>query len=388
MSRSELEAELKAILENAVSVGVPGITATIRTSTGIIFESAHGSAILPSDTRRQVNLAVDHLFGIGSVTKVFVSIVILQLIEEQVLELSSTISDLLDGSIWRGIGNVGSTTVEELLSHHSGIQSWEDDPLWIVEGRGINLIPSKIWGKKEALQYIRPSVGLVKGRYSYANTNYTLLGLIIEKITGCSAESEIRKRILTPLGLTNTYLEGFEKGNKEKVASRYHFATQNFKETAGICPDFTEIEFNGTPLIDATVSNLSVEWGAGGMISSTADLSKFALALRDGKLLSSSSMTTLFNWKPKPEETFVEVGTGIFKLCKDGNSWIGHGGNVLGFSAAMWWLNKVEGDCVVTILANVGSMHAGSVPSSAGNVALRTDFGGVAKRLAALDVEE
>lgn len=272
-----------------------------------------------------------------------------------------------------------------MLSHTAGVESWEDDPVWIVEGRGKELYPEKIWTKTEPLDYIRrpnPS-GPEPGQWSYSSTNYTLLGLVIEEITEKTTESEIRRRILDPLGMEHTYLEGYEKPQPDRLPRRYHWATEKFRETAGICPSFSEVRDN---LIDATGSSLSVEWTAGGIVSSPLDLLKFAIAIRDGKLLSPSSLGIMKAWRPTtgPEE----MGHGLFRYespAGDGR-WLGHFGSVLGFTGSLLW--KEEGDCAVAILANVGTMHAGKVPSSAFHVLLNSDFFRLASELAACQDEE
>jgi D-alanyl-D-alanine carboxypeptidase len=376
-SRAEVTAQLQSILDSSIAAGVPALSASICTSTLTIWSSAAGF----SDLSTQTPIIDTHLFGIGSITKVFVAVVILQLIDEKLLKLSDTISSILPEEVIHGIGNAGSATISGLLSHSAGVESWEDDPKWIIEGRGKELDPEKKWGKTDTLEYIRHPSSLAPGEFSYSNTNFTLLGLVIEKITLRSASSEIRRRILKPLGMSSTYLEGFEPGaGEDKVPRRYHFATETFRSTAGICPKFSDHVWNGNSLINATGSDLSVEWVAGGMISSPSDLLKFSIAIREGKLLSSSSMNILKEWKSARRE--AEIGHGLFRFKSplgDGN-WLGHNGSVLGFTGALWWAE--EGDCAVCVLANVGTMHAGDVPSSAAHVVMKSEFLTLAKKLA------
>lgn len=166
-----------------------------------------------------------HLFGIGSITKVFVTVVILQLVGEKKLRLDDTVGNLLAPEIYHGIENAPEATIKDLLSHTAGIYSWEDDPVWIIHGRGRKLVPEKIWVKTETLEYIRrpnPS-GPKPGKFSYSNTNFTLLGLIVEKTTERTTEDEIRRRILEPLSMKHTYLEGFEDATVPNIfPHRYH----------------------------------------------------------------------------------------------------------------------------------------------------------------------
>lgn len=382
-SRQDLVRELEELLQQSVNAGAPGSVAAITSSGKIIWESAKGQ----SDIVGNQPLDARHHFGVGSITKVFVAVVILQLIDESKLKLSDTVDKILDPEVYAGIDNAGQASIERLLSHHAGIDSWEDEPSWIVRGRGKDIRNDHIWGKTEALDYIRRprSIAPEPGQGYYANTNYTLLGLIIEKVTGQPAEKEIRRRILEPLNMDQTYLEGFEEPkHPEHLPHRYHWATKQFRDTAGVAPSFPYVR---DELIEVTPSNLSTSWAAGGMISSVHDLLKFAPALRDGRLLSSAGMDILKDWKPFPDSN--EVGHGIFRwksLGTSSGSWLGHSGGVLGFSA--WLLWKENSDCAVSVLSNVGSVHSGAVPSNGVSVVTRSNFLEIAAQLAEISHSE
>jgi D-alanyl-D-alanine carboxypeptidase len=378
LNKPDILATLQSTLQEGIEVGVPGLSAGICSSQGILWQSSAG--LIDVEAQKPVNKT--HLFGIGSITKVFVSVVILQLVDEKKLRLSVTLGDILDREVFRGIENAPEATVAGLLSHTAGVDSWEEDPVWIINGRGKVLDLGKIWGKAETLDYVRrpnPS-GPKPGEWSYSNTNFTLLGLIIEKITQHTADGEIRRRILEPLSMNHTYLEGFEEPRPETSSRRYHWATDTFRKTAGICPSFSQPRDN---LIDATGSNLSVEWTAGGMVSSPSDLLIFAIALRDGKLLSSSSLEVMKDWRPASGT--AEMGHGLFRFQSPmgAGKWLGHFGSVLGFTGALWW--KEEGDCAVCVLANIGTVHAGDVPSSACDVVAKKRFLRLASELAACE---
>jgi D-alanyl-D-alanine carboxypeptidase len=116
-------------------------------------------------------------------------------VDEARLRLSDTVRQFLSTDLMKDIENADAetSTIEALLSHRSGIESWEDDPVWIANGRGRLLDPKKIWTRTEALDYIRHPGSKTPRQYSHSNTNYTLLGLIIEKITHGKAEIQIRK---------------------------------------------------------------------------------------------------------------------------------------------------------------------------------------------------
>jgi CubicO group peptidase (beta-lactamase class C family) len=366
--------QLQALLDSAVAKGVPGLSAAVADSSGIVWTGVAGKANLETGAP----ITPDLLFGMGSITKTFVAVVVLQLVDEGKLSLDATPASLL-GSAVDGIPNADRATVAQLLSHTGGVPSWEDDSVWIHEGRGDRLDPKRIWGKTQTLPYIKGHDPLAPpGQlYSYANTNFTLLGMIVEKITGHDAVDEIHQRIFEPLGLHDIHLEGFEPVPQDRLPHRYHWATPDFRRDAGVNAAFPEVR---PDLIDASASNLSVEWTAGGMIATARDLARYGEALRDGKLLSPAMMKVLTDWQPAGNSG--QVGHNVFRRqVPDGGPFlIGHSCDVLGFTGALYW---VEGrDVVVAVLANVGAMHAGKVPGTAYTVARDPRFVALATEVA------
>lgn len=352
--------KINAYLQEQIHLGVPGISAAIATSRGQWLLTA-GAA----DLTTEAPIETDHLFGIGSITKVFVAVVVLQLNEEGKVDLGQRVDEFLGEEIWNGIENARGATVKALLSHRAGIDSWEDDPVWIRRGRGSGVDGKRIWAKTDTLDFIRRprKTAPEPGQWYYSNTNYTLLGFTIEKITGNNVETEIRRRILEPLGMERTYLDGFDTIEEPRSPNRYHWATKTFRETAGLCPSFPVLREGR--LVDCSASNLSVSWVAGGMISCPSDLVKFAAALKqDGKLLKPESLATMKDFRPTGNERLGDMGHGLFRVKSGERTWLGHSGGVLGFSAGLWWTEN--GDCTVCMLSNVGVVNTGgSEPSGA-----------------------
>lgn len=117
---------LNGILQHAVTVGVPGVSAAICSSKGTLWQGSAGS----SNIVETESIDVDkHIFGVGSITKVFVSVVILQLFDEKRLNLSDRASSYVALEILRDIPNAPTATISQLLSHMSGVPSGEDDPV-------------------------------------------------------------------------------------------------------------------------------------------------------------------------------------------------------------------------------------------------------------------
>jgi D-serine dehydratase len=356
---------LQTLLDEGVSQGIPGVSAAVATRDGVVWAGTAGAA----DVQTGELVRADMLFGIGSITKTFIAVVILQLVEEGRVHLDDTVAGVL-GDVVRGVANAEHATITQLLNHTSGVPSWEDDSAWIRDGRGISLEVERLWGKSDTLEYIKglPPVETCGAKYAYSNTNYTLLGLIIERITGLDAVIEIDERILKPLGLQDIYLEGFEPVPQERLSHRYHGATADFQRDAGVNAAFTEVR---PELIDASRSNLSVEWTAGGMVATARDLALYGAALRDGKLLAPQSMRLLTQWVPAGET--IQVGHNVFREEHPGGfALIGHNGGVLGFSATLYWIESA--DAVVAALCNVGVMHSGAGPKGLNSVVKTREF--------------
>ncbi len=347
------EARLRGELARGVARGLPGISVAIATRQGGIWSGAVGYADLTSRRRARAG----DLYGIGSITKVFVASVIEQLVDEGRLSLEATGQELLGDAALAGIPNADRATVRQLLDHTSGVPSWEFDAEWIRRGRGESLDARHLWGKTEALEYLRhgrePATNEPGAGYGYSNTNYTLLGLIIEKVTGHEAVEEIHVRLLAPLGLTDVRFEGFEPVDAARLPSRYQFGTMEFLRDAGMSPGFHRV---GPTLLDVSRSNLSTEWTAGAIVATAHDLAAFARALRDGEVVAPAGLQRMSAFKPSDDKD-EDMGQGLALDRYGTESLVGYSGNVLGFGAVVGWLP--DEDVVIALMTNVGAMHSG-----------------------------
>ncbi len=352
---------LRSALVDAVAMGIPGVSVAIGVGDEVVWTGTAGF----SDLVERVPVRPEDRFGVGSITKTFVARVVLQLVEEGKLDLDKTPVDYLNQSIVRRIPNTGTATLRHLLNHQSGIPTWEFQEDWMRKGRGDQMDLGHVWGKTETLAYctddLLPATNEPGERYSYSNTNYTLLGLVIEAVTGNDAASEIRRRILEPLGLEDTFLESFEEIPGGYV-HHYHYATPRFEADAGVNRGFPEIR---PYLVESTAGNLSPEWTAGGIVSSASDLVRWARAIRDGELLGPAMREEVFTYYPpregaNPRSQYMQ-GIARTEGFYGDHAAFGHSGGTLGFTAYMYWLEDT--DVIVVMLANVGGMHSGLSPS-------------------------
>ncbi|MGH3385454.1 MAG: serine hydrolase domain-containing protein [Nocardioidaceae bacterium] len=255
-------ARLQQRLDDVAAAGAVGTWAEVRDEHGT-WRGTSGVAEL-GKTRE-----VPHRgrFRAGSITKTFLSTVVLQLVGEGRLRLDDTVEEWLPGAVPDG----DRITVRQLLNHTSGVY----DVLWTL-----TLPPSpefldnrwRTWTAAELVQRAvanPPTFEPPGSDFAYSNTNYLLLGQIVEQVTGRAYGEEIERRIIRPLRLSGTSVPG--------TSTRIRGPHPH-----GYVPIMRDGELR---LVDYTETNPSVMGAAGEMISTTADLNRFFAALLGGRLL-------------------------------------------------------------------------------------------------------
>ncbi|KAB8196857.1 serine hydrolase [Nonomuraea phyllanthi] len=242
-------------------------------------------------------------FRIGSVTKTFVATVVLQLVDEGKVRLDDPIDEHLPGLVPGG----ERITVRALLDHSSHLYDYMSEPgystnRWRGKARFRSYEPRELL--KVAFAKELPD----NGAWHYSNTNYVVLGLLVEKVTGNPYGEEVTRRILRPLKLRHTVVPGDRAGVPSPHAKGYEPMPE---------------------LVDATRMNPSLDWAAGEMISTAPDLERFMSALLGGKLISESSLRAM--------RTTVKTGVGFdyglglqAYTLPCGRVW-GHSGELIGY---------------------------------------------------------
>jgi D-alanyl-D-alanine carboxypeptidase len=255
--RHELQQQLDAI----VAAGATSATAEVDSGRRQL-RATSGTAQV--GTERPV--PHDARFRIGSETKAFLATVVLQLVAEHRLGLDDSVQSVLPGVVPRG----GEITIRELLDHTSGLH---EVLATLPSPRSADFlkIRYRTWTTAElvARATAYPLDFDPGDAAAYSNTNYLVLGLIVEGVTGRSYAHEIERRIIHPLHLTHTSVPGTDPDIRGPHAHGY-----------------LSIEQDGTPtLVDITRVNPSIMNAAGEMISTTHDLNRFFDALLAGRLL-------------------------------------------------------------------------------------------------------
>lgn len=319
MSRSGLTDALdQAFDATCATTPIKGINAAMQLPDGYVWKRAHGLATeLPFVTP----LSTEHLMGMGSITKTFVSAALLTLVDDGLLSLQDTIGKFLPS--YPNIS--GKVTIRQMLSHRSGISDYfNENPAtlaaWIAK-------PDSIWATDTILNYYVLNPNFSAGAsWSYSNTNYLLAARIIEQLTGKTWYQFLRERILMPMELSHTFA--------------YPWETPGAQPFSHVWADFDN---NGT-VEDLQGSGLTMDGlfslasGAGCLISTPEDISRFNKLLFSGTLLKPATLAAMQTDYLQNPATGLRYGLGAYSLIgfNPYPNW-GHDGNLIYQSLALYF---------------------------------------------------
>ncbi|WP_258052658.1 serine hydrolase, partial [Streptomyces sp. Ru73] len=288
--------------------GAPG-AAALTTRDGRVYASRFTAAgVADVRTDRPIEPA-DH-FRAGSLTKTFIATVVLQLTAEHRLSLDDTVGDLLPGLV-PGATDPRAVTVRELLDHTSGLYNYTADPELSRElhGAGFTAHRYDTHTPDELLRTAlsHPPEAAPGARYAYSNTNYLVLGQIIEAVTGNGYAAEAERRIIRPLGLTGTSFPGTDPRLPRPYGRGYSQV--------------------GAERVDSTSLDPSRAGAAGELITTLGDLNRFFAALLGGRLLPPRQLAEMRDEK----DTGGVYGLGLYgtRLPCGVTVW-GHDGDING----------------------------------------------------------
>jgi D-alanyl-D-alanine carboxypeptidase len=292
--RSTLQRDVDA----AAARGVPGVLVYARDGDRTQVATA-GLADRATGGRMRADLR----FRIGSVTKTLVAAVALQLVADHRLRLDDTVEQLLPGLLRDG----SHVSVRDLLAHRSGLADVADDPS-VLAGARSSWAPRRL----VALADAQPRTTRT---FHYSSTNYLVLGLALERVTGTTVASLLQHRIAAPLGLHDTT---FSPG---RVAGP-HVHGYRLPAHQGV--------------VDPTAAPRDVEarsarwaWAAGDVVSTAADVATFLAALMRGELVPRAQLAAM-------EDVRARYGLGLaIAPTRCGPAW-GHTGNLNGVLTIAW----------------------------------------------------
>lgn len=318
---SALAAELQAILDRLVADGyIPGASLTVRIPGYAPWSGASGSV----DRAGSLPMTPETRMRIASISKVFTAVVVLQLFEEGRLDLEAPLATWYPDLVPRA----EQITVRRLLNHTTGLHDYLENSTFLTLAYQR---PDYTWLPGELAAYAGKQGALfapgTPGAWDYSSTNYVILGMVVEAVTGNTLAQEMRTRIFEPLGLEGTYFVP-----DEAVEGVYARGYRNAS--------------------DVTDVSLSFAYATANLVATPSDVALFGEALFGGRLLrpeTMDQMLTFLNGKGQYGMPSLEYGLGVMRnqlpvgpdargreRPAGASSVVGHTGGFGGFRSVLW----------------------------------------------------
>jgi D-alanyl-D-alanine carboxypeptidase len=321
-------AEVQHAVDRVVSAGAPGVIALVRHGDRTV-RVAGGHANLATRSR----LRVTDRYRVGSATKTFVATVVLQLTGEGRLGLSDSVERWLPGLVPGG----GAITVRQLLNHTSGLADYapDEDDTFI---RGVLADRHRVWtpGELVAIATAQPPLFAPGARWSYSNTGYILLGLIVEAATGNPLETELRTRLFAPLRLRATSFD-----SRARIAGRHAHGYSRV---------------GARRRFDISILDQTWAGAAGAIVSTVGDLARFHRGLLGGRVLRPALLAQM----RKTVLTGADVqtyGLGLIRMRHPCGTFWGHGGETLGYLSYADWSRRGRRQAILAVTADQSALR-------------------------------
>lgn len=328
MSDKSLEQEVKSLCK---LLKIPGALVLFKSDKYDSFLLKYGY----SDLKNKDNVNKCDHFRVGSITKMFTGIVLLQLYEEGIVNLDNKVSDYFIGLP----DDFKNVTIRELGNMRSGIPDYYDNSKFQKE---FNKNPYRNWSPSELL-----SIGIINSplfkpgtEFDYSNTNTVLLALIIERLTKNTIQHEIQKRILDPLNMKNTKMV--------TNSSLQH-------------PHMNGYQYNNDKLTNVTHYNMSWTWGDGFITSNLNDMKTFIVhAIGKHELLDKNAT--------RQQRKFIPISDGFFGVKREygftllkTEEFIGHNGSLSGYNTFNMYESSTNTSLIV--VCNITETKHGILPA-------------------------
>lgn len=333
-AKQKLQAKLDSCVNN---YNLPGISVAITFPNNETWQGVSGFNHIYTQTAMDTSL----LFQMASVTKMFAATIVFQLVEENLLSLEDSIGQHLPP-----INFIPSKTkIKYLLNHRSGIFDFlagnpNSANTWFTH-------PDSIWDPQTIIETYGANPIFPQGNaFSYSNTNYLLLGMLIEQITGNTFAEELKNRIIIPYGLTQTFYPP-----QDSIVGNYVSGWTSFTQTNTYDTDAAIILNNAF---------YSSGGAAGALVSYPLDVLKFTRKLLSGEILNSTSLSTM---KTCSNINFSDgatgYGYGLMRYVFYGKTYFGHGGDINGFTQHT--IHSVDNDVSLTVSINRNNAPRGPI---------------------------
>lgn len=299
------------LIDNAARVGVPGIALYVETWDGSVWSGAAGQTELEFPQQ----LTLDMPFRLHGLSMMPVAALALTLVDDAKMGLDDQIGKWIDPAVIQNLPFADRITIRDLITQTSGIRDYFDEDFFFEVRRE----PSRQWLPAELIAHAANGEADAEpgGGISYFSlTNFTLLGLAIEKAGNAPLASQLRTRIFEPLSMNST--KSWEETD-EPSPVHGHVLVERYR-------------------IDISDFDLSMVWGAGGLISTAEDVAKMTRGIFEGKILSSPSRALMSKTFRQLHDTEFEYGYGTMRFPLIDPAPVGHIGEGVGFGTlAAWW---------------------------------------------------
>ncbi len=319
-----LSSQLDHIAKRYYGVTQPGATVIVVKDGKILLRGGYGLA----NVEKNEALSAQHVMRLGSITKQFTAVAIMQLVEQGKISLNDPISKFVDDYPESG----KRVTIEHLLTHTSGIPSYTGKPGFIATVGVDKTVKEMIDSFKNDPLEFEPGT-----QWKYNNSGYFLLGAVIEKVSGMSYAKYVESALFMPLGMQDTAYENSERSKQIKALG--HTPSKG--------------QFQASNKISMTIP-----YAAGALVSNVDDLAKWDAAIEAGKLLKPDSWKRVFTAYKLSNGQATDYGYGWNIGQFESKPMIAHGGGIPGF--ATYALSMPTEKLYVAVLTNSDSGLASS----------------------------
>ncbi|MEM1423665.1 MAG: serine hydrolase domain-containing protein, partial [Planctomycetota bacterium] len=321
-------------------LALPGAAVAVYRGDEPLIDDAFGVASLETEER----LTTDHAFRVASLSKPVVATVLLQLVDEGAVSLDDPVSQYIEG-----VPAGDEITLRMLAQHTSGLRNYIAIP---AVRAAFAAQPHRAWTRDELLRFafdFGPHFRPDEDGWMYSNTNYLLLGEVIEQVEGAPLGSVIDKRICVPLGLADTYY------STDPAMPSLHARGYQMGDQTG--PKYWVGE--GEVAWDETDASPSMWHAAGAMVSTLDDVRRLLGAVVEGELVSERAHAEQTSWRETGYTSGYRYGLGLVNY----RGGIGHNGMVPGYQATA--AHDPDRDVTVVVLANMYSSPNYEEPANA-----------------------
>ncbi len=341
-----IAAELQRVLDETVADGyIPGAVLAVTIPGYQPWGGASGVA----DRQQGLPMEPATRVRIASLSKIFTAVTVLLLVEEGRINLDAPIATALPGLLAKG----DRITPRQLLNHRTGLYDFLEDRNFLTQAY---LDPNRVFAPAELVAYAEQFAPMFEpgtpGAWDYSSTNFVILGMLVEQVTGRSLAQEMRERIFAPLGLEHTFfapdepIVGQARGysreiDQTNVAMSFAFATANLVSSADDVRRFAEALFGGRLLKPETLSAMY------GFVSGYGQYNMPALEYGLGLMRNQLPVGPAANGLPRPPEVTTVLG---------------HIGGFGGFRSALW--HAPESGITIALSVNQAAMDPNTLATS------------------------